>query len=592
MDHPMSNSRKILVTTWLLTGVLAACDHSPIGPGSGPDCVAAASVSGSLSSTLSYNYNICDVPDIDQRKTASAAQNIAGLENGGNCYCVPTAAINLLSYIAQRGYAQLRPGAADYQLGPPTHPDLYNAVTLHQAVLGGSAYMSLNPGPSAQTGGCGVGPSTARPAIEDWIADDGLGSSFTVMYYGEDEVTGYVPRLHDAALAGIWGTLVLARIGWYSDTLGTGALSRTGGHVVTFVHGNGQALSGGGLGTVSFNDPWTSADAGNLAQSTFVREVHPTLDLTETYATDAGEVVRTRTRIMGGYSGDRGRLDGYYAILPKFGLTEGSDGSIQLLRPIALGSLVEAGRRELLPATVDVADMVIVPHRVDQPFVVRGSSRVRMVSLVDGRLTDFATVPSAVTALAFGGRAGLLYAVTEDEVLALDREGEIVHRAGIRIELQAIAYDGVGDRLLALDAENGVLYAYSAELGGPDAIDLQDWPAGAPVSASLSVDPRSGTVWVLPDGSGTAFVLARDGGWTTVTLADVPLHGLHVGDDERVYAVRNGVIASFQLDGREAGDTPFDGAPAMGRIRIIQSWSNVNPDRERGPAWDNVPPEV
>src|SRR5947209_5090120 len=45
-----------------------------------------------------YSYKIVNVPDLDQRRAAKPG--VVGLSNNGSQYCVPTACMNLLGYIA------------------------------------------------------------------------------------------------------------------------------------------------------------------------------------------------------------------------------------------------------------------------------------------------------------------------------------------------------------------------------------------------------------------------------------------------------------------------------------------------------------
>jgi hypothetical protein len=585
-------SRTLASQLLLLGGLLSAfagCDlDDRTGPGAEAGCTPAATINGSpfQGGAWSYDYSVCDVADIDQRKDAVPQQNIAGLASGGICYCVPTSTLNWLSYIARNGYGQLRPGVSDFQLGPPEHTETYNLITAHQALLGGAAYMNLDPGPEAQTGGCGVGPDDAVPAIQQWLADDGLGSAFSVIYVGADSATGYVPRLSDAALQALFGGYVMLRVGWYADTLGAGSLTRVGGHVVSLVHARGPDNVFGAFSRVGVHDPSTRVGATTTTQSAFVRDVYLAGDDTESYVEDGGTQVRTQTRIFEWRAG-QGRIDGFYAIMPKYAFADAVDGGVDLLRPVSAGTTLPPAQTRLLSGTTPILDLALLPHRTLQPFVVEGGEEILAVDVLTGGVVTFAR-QAGVRRLAFGGLAERLYALRPGELLALDRGGRVVANAAVRGAPGELAFDRATGRVVLLDAEQGILHFYTHELEAAGELQLPGWEAR---QAALTVEPHSGDIWVLATGTSTATRVTADGTSTTILVGERPLAGLHAGDDGRLYASVEGQIASFRLDGAPAGDTPFDGRPAHRWIRMMHSWTNIRPGAETGPGWNDVLPE-
>src|SRR5688572_24300042 len=66
-------------------------------------CSATATVEQGTSSLL-YEYSICDVPDLDQKRTALEDDpffgTLFGLPGNGSMWCAPTATMNWLAYIA------------------------------------------------------------------------------------------------------------------------------------------------------------------------------------------------------------------------------------------------------------------------------------------------------------------------------------------------------------------------------------------------------------------------------------------------------------------------------------------------------------
>ena len=58
------------------------------------------------SSSTQYVVEWTQMPDFDQVRT--------GLPNDGYMYCVPTAAFNVMTYIARHGYPGVAPGSHNY----------------------------------------------------------------------------------------------------------------------------------------------------------------------------------------------------------------------------------------------------------------------------------------------------------------------------------------------------------------------------------------------------------------------------------------------------------------------------------------------
>lgn len=581
---------RIKYSTFLLfivLGLSAGCNTST-GPTEGPGCEFVAEVTGSpfQGQSYGYEYNICNVPDIDQVK-APDSPAIAGLPNDGRCYCVPTSALNWFSYLAQNGFAQLRPGSEDYQQGPPNFTERYNKITTYQAILGGSAHMSLNPGPSDSTGGCGVGPDSAVPSMLQWIEEDNLASSISVTYVGENEDTGYIPRIGDAALQALLGGFIMPRIGWYADTLGTGVMSRTGGHVVSLVHASGQWNPSSGFGVVALHDPARTEDGDEFSQSTFVRHEYSTVDVFESYETDNGNVNRRRTRIMG-YSNDRGRMDGFYSIMPKYGLISGADGGIQMNRPFVIGSLFNPETQTNYLEGVRVSDAVILPHRTIVPYLEERSDVISGLDLLTDRTETLAELPG-VKRIVFGGTEGRLYALSDNGISSFNTtEWDFIQQIATRVSFDEMAFDPANNRLVALDTQNGAVHYLSTDLEPAGSVVIRDWPGG---SASMTVD-RRGRAWLLQDGTSNTILISESGTVSAIEMGDGrELTGIYAGDDNRLYAIRNGQVVSFHYDGGIADDTPFDGQDASSWIRISQSWNNVNPEKEIGPGWDNVLPD-
>ena len=92
------------------------------------------------------NYRRYFVPDYDQVR--GAIFDIEGLPNNGSMYCVPTAAMNIMSYIAQRGFPFVPPSTGDF--GPDADTAAYNELTNWLEILGNEMGTSATGGTSGE----------------------------------------------------------------------------------------------------------------------------------------------------------------------------------------------------------------------------------------------------------------------------------------------------------------------------------------------------------------------------------------------------------------------------------------------------------
>src|SRR5688572_29400453 len=60
-----------------------------------------------------FDYELCTVPDFDQRRGQTPFGS-PGLPNNGNWYCVPTSAVDWMAYIANHGYPSVEPGPGEH----------------------------------------------------------------------------------------------------------------------------------------------------------------------------------------------------------------------------------------------------------------------------------------------------------------------------------------------------------------------------------------------------------------------------------------------------------------------------------------------
>lgn len=254
--------------------------------------VLAAGVAALSSPAHGDNYRRYFVPDYDQVR--GAIFDVEGLPNNGTMYCVPTAAMNLMSYIANRGFPFVPPSVGDF--GPDADTEAYNELTNWIEVLGDE----MSTSPTGGTGGEG-----AEDGIMAFLESGAPGEFMVTRVYVSDD---FCPPPSHLAFHAITGAMVLQRIGWYEADTGVNTFNRTGGHVVTL---NGMNDYETNQPTMRWRDP--GSDEGNMFfQSDFTTNSSDTLQVDGTFDGES----RTQYRLTGYNS--PAFIDGYIAIRPKF----------------------------------------------------------------------------------------------------------------------------------------------------------------------------------------------------------------------------------------------------------------------------------
>ena len=203
----------MLPATLVLSGLVAPATHADT-------CTYTTAYA---SSTL-YNYQRCQMTDLDQRRMADLINQTPGLPNNGNMYCAPTAALDLLTYIANHGVTTMAPGPGYY--GPEScdfctigvqYNKMTNAISQMGSLMGTDPYT-------------GTGGSGATTGLQQWVSGSGgAGRAFTVSHVVPNSF--WSPRLDDLASAALNGAVVAPVVGWYQGTKESG-FSRKGGHVL------------------------------------------------------------------------------------------------------------------------------------------------------------------------------------------------------------------------------------------------------------------------------------------------------------------------------------------------------------------------
>jgi hypothetical protein len=527
-------------------------------------CVDVATVAGTL-----FDYAICDVPDIDQRRAASADGIITGLPNEGAMYCVPTSAMNFFAYLAHHPLAPLPEPGPQAQNWETSDPPVYNDMTANLMLLGSM----MKTDPVGGTGGFG-----GLTGMQEWLAANGADEEYLVnLFYA---VGDYSPRLVDMAKSALGGALVMGGVGWYVNADNAEPKTRSGGHLVSLVGASGDANAT--THTMVIHDP--AGNDSKTMQAPFVRRLITTEDVTGTFD---GEV-RTHSRTVGYGSG---YIDGYFTIAFNWGLLF-DNLKFVVLSPFE--NPLDPVTRRFDPVG-PVIDLAMHPQRTTHPYLVERSSTIWQIDALNGVSTRLANVGQA-RALELSGSDQTLYVLTKNHIVALDWEGRRKGRVLLRDDVEQIAWDASRNELLAASLSSARLYRFSAGLEAIDAIDLP--PVDGTGRLHMSVDPRSGVLWLLREGAAAALRITGARG-RSVIAERVPLSGvvaaesLSVGHNGLVYVSDGGRIRVFDAAGEPEPRSRFNGLPGGALLELPRSFSNFDPAIHTGPAWRNVlPPET
>ncbi|MFE6817820.1 hypothetical protein [Streptomyces sp. NPDC057675] len=246
--------------------VLTAAPAQAVGT---PLCISGASDNGS-----SWSYNVCGMPDIDQRR--------AGLPENGANYCAPTAALNQMFYLDKHGYPNLLAGDFDPTANDPVN---YNEVTAKLSRMGNLAETDPSGGTSHQHTVDGINDLIESKGYEDQLEAD------YIELDDEDNVSRLMVELTRGGR-----DVMNASVGFY-DAEG----DRVGGHALTVVGVRGDS---GNHHSVTFHNPANDADL--YTQSA-------TASVTYALGSDNGDGPKV-VGYGGGGSGTTARLEGVTVI--------------------------------------------------------------------------------------------------------------------------------------------------------------------------------------------------------------------------------------------------------------------------------------
>lgn len=540
-------------------------------------------VAPSTAQTILYRSG---VPDLDQRRDP--------LPGNGGMYCAPTASVNYMAYLADRGFPNLMAG----QLGPwqtSTNPR-YERVTTQIATMG----VLMNTDAEEGTrGGLGPGLQTYLNIFEP-------GKFVVWSRYGEVNVGWLWFHM-------VQGHLVLFAYGKYQE--GGGTWWRVGGHVVTLT---ALRINPDGTGRLTWRDP--NSDDSINAQSTFTSK----LSQTSRQSISIGYASTHRWRLwdVAPDSPNRRYMDSMHAIQPLVALSAPSGSglgvatpSLAIVRPVEWPYATDPDFELMpMPAGTSMVDVALHPDGRHAACVTSQlSPRAQYVYLADlatrevRLLTSFSQGPVMVDYDRFGrlivSGAGLLrfYEIDQEDSYTLVGSIPTVGTA------DALQFDDRRNEVVCLTRSTGMLTRYPVDGGDPTQFPLPEEVAlGA--SPSLAVDPATTRYFVGSEGSSFIHALRPMGiafqqlvlEQTIPSGVSTPVQGLTIGDDGTLVISSGGAVRQLERSMGPSGqpiwtpvaDSQYTGYAISGPILVSRSRSNQSDAELAEPGWADVPDDT
>ena len=511
-----------------------------------------------------FSWEVSHIPDLDQRRFM--------LPGNGGWYCVPAAAMDLITYMANHGPAWLAPGSGNYQ---------------SQALYGqaGTAILNLGAMMGTQTPG-GTSADNLEVGLNQWLPS-------TLFATSHDLITPTrTPGFYSVANNVFAGGLVMVGLGFYEDLGDT--IKRRGGHLVVTSAG---LASEDGFG-IAFRDPWTTDSLA--VQSTFQNDLYI---LSEDIVTLDGTPEPRPMWRVNTYTANDGEWQGYidevHAIYPMFALIDTEDFGITpaLVRSDVVQAAGVPYVQEFPPvAGREIVDLTLHADltRVIAILEPTGGGPREIWSLSPsggGQWTQLdidAFEPSALlvsrhhTLFVIDGLGTILR-------INIDADPPVTEMImSSPVPGEALAYDDDNDLLLVYSASEGKLMELNHSLKGP--ATTQTLP-GIPFASEGCVtwDPETGDRWFCVEDQ--VFRLSEDGGTFEQIILDSTACAIDFGDGGRLYTTDGDELHEYEyIDGKwmYPPDPVFPGYPAGTMVHVSRSSSNFDPALHTGPAWDHL----
>jgi hypothetical protein len=519
-------------------------------------------------------FEIDGVPDFDQRRVEDPPL-IDGLPNDGRMWCVPTAALNWMGYIAEHGYPQVVPGSRPWD---------YGFITEQLVQMG--TLMGTDPI---------TGSGDGAPAAQAWLNAYAPGHFVVSSYYAGHPEAGhsYWPTLYAMVLHAVQGNLINPAVGWYaradSDIV---FFERKGGHAFSLVEANvvipagiypageptGFELDSPHDWQMGIHDP---ASGGSwFSQSPFTKDVY-------TVAPGGHRMVE--------WSDDDSHadLDYYLSIRPVFGLTA-SHNVMHLHFPVQLMGPLPPTRSFMTATGANVTDLAIHPERLEHAYLVENSDVIWQIDSSTGESRPLATAKGPKSLL-FAGPAQELFVVEQSGLARFSRDGRFQERVPLVHPLDEVAYDEASDRLMGLSTATGELHVFDRDLRLIQRLPLPQALVNPQEPRPLAMaGAGDGSLWLYRVGGTqvTSLQFSANGSaqMQALDLGVTQIDALTVTDLGHLLVSDAGLLKEFDAQGLLVENSPFHDLPGGSVLDVLRSFNNFDPQIHTGPAYHDVIP--
>lgn len=487
--------------------------------------------------------------DLDQRRAT-----LDKTDNGvpGGMFCVPTATMNALYFLDEHGFDGLVQGST---FTPYEDQATYNVYL-----------MGFYMGTDGQDGTTGGG---FHDGLMDYLDDYAQDFMFVYEYAWDDDDT------INASLLKSWlnfqGMVLLNWGAFEKADPSDSEYDRIGGHETILV---GFKSDGKGGYTLTHSDPASDETpddyyhqsmpfaSGNVPvkpvyanyDGTYAKLLH-SMNSGSNKAVDAITVIRP-VFILHNYTN---ALNQVGTSSPK---NEQLGGQVEISYPVTLGK--------------GVTDMALHPLSPTGVYLQNGSTGVFQMALDTGEVTQLATLRSP-RRLAYGGSTRTLFALDGSDIVGLDGLGREISRTTSRTTLDALAFDPMLNRMVAVSRSSNLIQYYDMNLRYLGSNTLP--PIDGSGRLVVSIDSRSGKMYFHTDGSTIVTTAGLDttGNFTSgrVVLqgANRP-GGLFVDDHGVIFTSEGGVIHEYALTGEASRRSQVVGVSAGNIFVMPRQFSN------------------
>lgn len=564
-------------------------------------CAAAASVTLPLAADIIVNIGgpdlvnikVTHMPDLDQRRVWDdngtplyVLDDIVGLPNGGEMYCVPTSIMNLFIYAANHGFPGLAPGPGTWSEWTD-----YNAAGLNLITLG--QLMDTDP-VDGTTGG-------AVDGMFDWIQASGDAGDFLILskrrsgadYPLARELAGFVQLGGVASFC--YGRYPIS--GYFLDIPVTP--TREGGHCVTFT----RYVRNGSSQLLGYRDP-ASDSQFRTWQSAWHEKTVTITDIPVWEGVPPFGHLSFVSAIN--HPADDGiirAIDSVYVLLPRFGLSysntpAGAKVTKRKTFPINWPAQDNTPDDVQLNLAGAIKGWAPKPYETSAwTLIAEAANTPTVLHVTDLHTGEATALPDAPTGLkqVVAGRKGGLYGTDGTSVFHLaEGDGTIITQITLP-DIDALAYDDAADEVLALSSVKRAVYRLHHSLDGQPAV--MPVPGSVPMSnvSDIVADPiEPGRVWFITSAHDSIYGLFANGPAIDLDIIDLPAvqspTALEVDERGRLYVTCNGiVIVLSRLGGWHVDNAAaMHGKPVGDGFTIGRSRRNDDPQDFVGPQWRNV----